>query len=76
MVNPMKLLELKNQWAEFEKRHPKFVQFIMTVARNGVSEQSVIAVKITLPDGREVESNMKVTKEDIEMIKTLGELNN
>ena len=72
MINPMKLMEFKNKWGEFESRHPKFVQFIMTVAKNGVSEGSVIDVKITLPDGREIESNMKVTSEDVEFIKSLN----
>ena len=42
--------------------------------KNGVGEGSVIDIKITLPDGRELESNLKVSAEDVEFLKNVGEL--
>ena len=30
-INPMKLLELKNLWSAFTRRHPKFPQFLSAV---------------------------------------------
>lgn len=74
MVNPLKLMKFKDSWKGFEERHPKFVKFIMAVMNSGIGEDSIIDVKITLPDGREIASNMKVTKEDVELLKNLGEM--
>ena len=58
-INPMKLLELKNLWSAFTKRHPKF------------PEGTIIEVQITSPDGKTFTSNMKVTSEDIDAVKSL-----
>ena len=48
-INPMKLLELKNLWNAFTRRHPKFPQFISAVQQAGISEGTVIEVQITTP---------------------------
>ena len=60
-INPMKLLELKNLWSAFTRRHPKFPQFISAVQQAGISEGTVIEVQITTPDGRTFTSNLKGT---------------
>ena len=44
-INPMKLLELKNLWGAFTRRHPKFPQFISAVQQAGISEGTVIEVQ-------------------------------
>ena len=67
----MKLLELKNLWIAFTNRHPKFPQFIAAVQQNGISEGTVIEVQITTPEGKTFTSNLKVTAEDIEAVKSL-----
>ena len=67
-INPMKLLELKNLWSAFTRRHPKFPQFISAVQQ---AEGTVIEVQITTPDGRTFTSNLKVQPEDIEAVKSL-----
>ncbi len=74
MFNPAKILQFRKDWGEFEKRHPKFVLFIGAIMKNGIGEGSVIDIKITLPDGRELESNLKVSAEDVEFLKNVGEL--
>ena len=70
-INPMKLLELKNLWSTFTKRHPKFPQFLSAVQRAGILEGTIIEVQITSPDGKTFTSNMKVTSEDIDAVKSL-----
>lgn len=70
-INPMKLLELKNLWSAFTKRHPKFPQFLSAVQRAGILEGTIIEVQITSPDGKTFTSNMKVTSEDIDAVKSL-----
>lgn len=70
-INPMKLLELKNLWSAFTKRHPKFPQFLSAVQQAGIQEGTIIEVQITSPDGKTFTSNMKVTSEDIDAVKSL-----
>ena len=70
-INPMKLLELKNLWNAFTKRHPKFPQFLSAVQQAGIQEGTIIEVQITSPDGKTFTSNMKVTSEDIDAVKSL-----
>ncbi len=76
MFNPAKLLKFRDEWGKFEERHPKFAMFLGAVMKSGVSEGSTIEIKITYPDGHVLESNLKVMPEDVEFLKTVGELGN
>ena len=73
MMNPAKLLKLREGFTGFEARHPRFVKFIMSLSKSGVPVDSIIDIKVTLPDGREIETNMRVTPEDVEFIKSIGD---
>ncbi|MCR4686887.1 MAG: hypothetical protein K5659_04910 [Lachnospiraceae bacterium] len=72
MMNPAMLLQFKKKWEEFAQRHPRFVQFANALASADVGEGSVIDVTVTLPDGRQMASNLRLTAEDIEMIRSFG----
>lgn len=73
MINPAALLSAKKKFEEFSGRHPKFVAFLSAMkSSGGISEGTVIDVKVTLPSGEAYQSNLKLTAEDIEMIKSLG----
>lgn len=65
MFNPAKLLSLKGDWDGFSARHPRFIQFVMAVMQKGAGAGSVIDVTITLPDGSTMQSNIKLTEEDV-----------
>ena len=67
----MKLLEIRNLWSAFTRRHPKFPQFLTAVQQTGIPEGTVIEVTITPPDGKTFTSNLKVTAEDIDAVKSL-----
>ena len=71
MVNPAMLLTLKKKWEEFSVRHPKFVSFIQALKGRGVTEGSIIDITVTMPDGEKFQSNLKLSAEDIEMIRSL-----
>ncbi len=73
-VNPMKLLQLKNAWEEFTKRHPKFPQFMAAVKQHGITEGTVIEIQVTTPEGKNFTSNLKVTEEDLQAIRNMQEL--
>ena len=74
MFNPASILKFSKDWKEFEERHPKFALFVKTVMMTGVNTGSVIDISITLPDGKKLESNMKITDEDVEFLKSISEL--
>lgn len=73
-MNPAMLFTMKKKFEDFQQRHPKFAMFIQDVMKSGVGEGSVIDISITLPDGRTLQSNMRVTAEDVELIKDLGSM--
>ena len=68
------LLKLGGLWAKFSKNHPKFPQFVKAVQKNGIKEDTVIDVKITYPDGAELDTNLKLTASDLAMIEELKKL--
>lgn len=74
MVNPAKLLKFRNEWTNFQGRHPKFVSFLIAVVQCGLPEGSIIEIKVTTPEGKEMESNLRLTQEDIDFVKGFQEL--
>lgn len=73
-MNPLKLLQLKTSWDQFKLRHPKFPAFITSVMNGAITEDAIIEISITAADGRTINSNLKVTAEDIQMVEDLKEL--
>ncbi|XCP86417.1 hypothetical protein ABXS75_06375 [Roseburia hominis] len=73
-MNPMMLLQLKNLWSEFSTRHPKFPSFLKAVSQNGLQEGTILELQVTLPDGKTLASNLKITKEDVEMYRQIQEM--
>ena len=65
-MNLSSLLQFRDEWARFKARHPKFSPFLK--AARALREDSVISLKVTAPDGTEVASNLKVKKEDLELL--------
>lgn len=67
-MNPMQLLKAKDQLGKFKERHPKFLPFIKAIGKKA-GAGSVIEVKVTNPDGTSTTSNIKLTPEDIALLK-------
>ena len=70
-INPMKLLQFKSIWEQFTNRHPKFPQFMNAVSQHGITEGTVIEVSISTPDGKNFTTNLKVTPEDMDAMRSL-----
>lgn len=68
-MNPLKMLELQKEWGQFQSRHPKFPLFMQAVSQNALIEGSVVEIKVTTPDGQDYTSNLRLTSEDIDLIK-------
>lgn len=72
--NPMTILQLKTSWDRFVLTHPKFPKFWKAACKSGLSEGTVIEFKVKTPEGKELASNIKLTKEDVELASQLQEL--
>ena len=73
-INPMALLKLNRARKEFAARHPRVVAFIDHELGADMPEGTVIEVTVTRPGSAPVSSNMKVTAEDLELMKAIQEL--
>ena len=73
-MNPMMLLQMKAGWERFKTGHPKFPRFLKAVSQNALAEGTVMEFKVTAPDGREYCSNLKLNKDDMELVSQLFEL--
>ena len=74
MINPAKLLQLKHLKEQFDSNHTKFHRFMKAASKNALREGSVIEISVTSPEGKEICSNLKVQKSDIELFESLQEL--
>ncbi len=75
-MNPKMLMQLQQRLQTFQQDHPKFLPFLSAVKDNAVQEGSVFAVKVTTPDGRTIESNIRLTANDIETIRMMSNPDN
>ncbi len=74
MMNPMALLSMKSAIDKFQSNHPKFVQFIKAMADSGLQEGTILECKVITPEGKELQTNIKITQDDLELIDKLKEL--
>ena len=72
-MNPMDMMRLGSLWKGFQSRHPKFPKFLKAASRPGVLEEgTVIEIKIVPPNGEGITTNIQVSEEDLELLKSLG----
>ena len=73
-VNPMKIFQLKGLWDRFISNHPKLPRFAQAVAQNAVREGTVIEISVTTSDGQDYVSNLRITQEDMELLREAMEI--
>ncbi|MEY8336413.1 hypothetical protein AALB16_00065 [Lachnospiraceae bacterium 62-35] len=66
------LAELNAEWMAFCQRHPKFPLFMNAVKNRAIEEGTIMEIKVTTPDGQTLNSNLKLTKEDLALIKRIS----
>lgn len=72
-MNPMNFMKIKGLVDEFKKNHPKVPLFLQSAGQS-IGEGSVIEVSVTTADGKNLCTNMKVTKEDMNLVEQLKTL--
>lgn len=74
-MNPGAIFKMKGVLEKFNQNHPKVVSYFASVfGQNGVPEGSVIELTVTKPGEEPVTTNMKVTADDVELVKLLKEM--
>lgn len=74
MMNPTMLFKLKGMWDKFTANHPKFPLFLKAAQQKGIQEGTILAVSITTPSGEKLETNLRVTADDIQLFEELKKL--
>lgn len=72
-MNPMALMKIKGMLDKFKQNHPKIPMFL-GAASQAIDEGSIIEVNVTTSTGKNLCTNMKVTADDIDMVRQLSNL--
>lgn len=71
MMNPASMMKIMNAKNKFTANHPKFVAFLNAVFSRGVTEGTIIEIRVTRPGEEPVTTNMKVLQSDLELMDEL-----
>ena len=63
-MNPFTLFKYKSK---LEANHPKAAEFVKKVIMSGLPEGTIVEVSVTKPGEETKTSNIRVTKDDIDM---------
>lgn len=74
MVDIGMMMKLGGLWAKFSKNHPKFPQFIKALQKKSIMADTIIDLKLTYPDGETLDTNLKITADDLAMMEELKKL--
>ena len=73
-VNPLELLKMRERLQIFREQHPRFEGFIQELTHRAVQEGTVAELKVTLPNGEELITNIRLTPEDVETFQLAREI--
>ena len=68
-IDPMQMMKMREQLMQFHSAHPKVLPFFQAVSADGIREGSVIEMKVTNPEGKSYVSSIRVTAQDMEMLR-------
>ncbi len=72
-INPMELTQMKQRFSIFAKQHPRVISFFETNGHQ-MKEGNVLEFKIKTAEGKEYMTNMRLSAEDVELLKALKNL--
>lgn len=70
-----KLQEMKKRVDTFRRNHPKFPLFLDAVNRDAMKEGTIIEISVISPEGKHYETNLKLNRDDLDLLQALGQLN-
>ncbi len=73
-MNPANIFKIKGLLDRFNQSHPKVLPFFRVVNQRGITEGTIIEMKVKFTDEKEYVTNIKVTEDDLELFQQLKEL--
>ena len=70
-INPMNLMKLKGRLDIFNQQHPKFSAYCKAVNKQILEPGMILEIKAKGTDGKTIETNMKMTEDDVETLKMI-----
>lgn len=61
------VMKIKSAWDTFSRNHPKFMPFMQAVGREAIGDGTIIEIKVTSLEGKEFNTNMKLTQSDLDL---------
>lgn len=71
-MNPISMMKFKSLIEKFKNNHPKVPLFFDALSKN-IAEDSVLELTLTTAEGKKICSNIKVSKDDLELISMIKE---
>ena len=68
-MNPADLFRFRGNWQRFVSNHPKFPMFL-----GALTEGTIVELKVTTTDGRNLCTNVKLTQSDLDMINDIKKM--
>lgn len=72
-MNPMAIMKIKSMLEKFKNNHPKVPSFFKAVS-NEIGVGSILEIKLTTAEGKNIVGNIKVTQEDIDLVTELASM--
>lgn len=69
-MNPMMIMQMKTLLERFQRNHPRVPMFLADAGQS-LGEGSIIEINVTTEEGKNLCTNLKVTEEDMELIRQL-----
>ncbi len=71
-INPIEMLQIGGRIQTFKEQHPRVPAFIKKVGKEAIKEGAIVEVKVTSVEGTDYVTNIRLTAEDIEMLKVIA----
>ncbi len=74
MIKGDAIMRMMKARSQFSEAHPKVVAFMNSVFSTGIPAGTVIEISVRKPGEEPVTTNMRVTEEDLELMRDLQNL--
>lgn len=75
-MKPTDLFKISGMKNSFLENHPKFPKFIKKLQQVGIRQDDIIAITVKKMDGQVIETNMKITASDEELMAQIISMTN
>lgn len=74
-MNPLAMMKIGERIRIFGEQHPRAVSFLKNLSRHGISEGSILELKVINSDGQEFLANIRITQEDLKTLEMFKHAN-